>query len=184
VATTTVKSKFAIMNVIGAVAIPTTGTQTFHCRKRASVTVVATHFSVSPFQQEACLRLVIKHPIIPGNRVVARLTIIREHPFVRVILNMTTCACALGIVKNLCLVTGSALELVMFTQQRKQGQAVVEERYSRPRRLNMTGRTIRTLRAIVHVIVDMAGIARSADRHLKYWLYMAVFADNRLMCSV
>jgi hypothetical protein len=99
------------MNVIGAVTIPTTGTQAPHCRKRASVTVAATHFFVSPFQQKACLRLVIKHPIIPGDRVVTRLAIIREHAFVRVILNMTTCACTLGIGKNLCLVTGSTLEI-------------------------------------------------------------------------
>ena len=172
------------MNVIGAVAIPTAATQTFHCRKRASVTVVATHFCVSPFQQEACLRLMIKHPIIPGNRVVARLAIIREHTIMRIVRNMATCACALCVGKNLCLVTGNTFKLVVFTQQRKQGQTVIEERYARPRRLNMTGRTICTLRALVHVIVDMAGLAGIADRHLKYWLHMAVFTDNRLMCSV
>lgn len=53
-----------------------------HGCQRAAMTVIAGDILVCPMQQEIRLRIVIKQPQVPGNRVVAGTTVVVEHTVV------------------------------------------------------------------------------------------------------
>ena len=85
-ATTTVGTEFAIMHVVGTVAVSATAVDAFHFVERYSVTVIASDVDVSPFKRKLRLRVVIERPNGPGNRIVAGIAAIQEIALMRVII--------------------------------------------------------------------------------------------------
>lgn len=85
-ATTTVGTEFAVMDVVGTMTVPATVADGFHIVERYSVAVVASDIDVSPIERKRSLRVMIEGPDAPGYRVVAGIAAIRKVAVMRVII--------------------------------------------------------------------------------------------------
>ena len=70
-ATATIKSELAIVNIIGAVAVATALTNRCLYLERLSVTALTSNISVRAIEYERGLPIVIKTPLVPVDGVVA-----------------------------------------------------------------------------------------------------------------
>ena len=83
-------------------AIRTAITGLAHGFQRSAMTAIASHFDMRAVQCKIRLYVVIEQPQIPGNGVVAGLTVTLEHAVVIVFVKMTVDAGAAGICEDLC----------------------------------------------------------------------------------
>ena len=77
-----VRSEFSVVYIIGSVAIGAAIAGFLHRCQRGTVAVVTGNVDVSSIEFEACLSIVIEKPQVPGDRVVAGLTVVFEHAIV------------------------------------------------------------------------------------------------------
>ena len=73
-----VRAEFAIVDVVCAMTATAAVPGPLHRCQRTAMTVIAGNVDVCAVNGEAGLRVVIKQPQIPGNRVVAGLTVLFE----------------------------------------------------------------------------------------------------------
>ena len=125
-AAATVRSEFSVVYIIGSMAIGAAIAGFLHRRQRAAVAVVTGYVDVSSIEFEACLSIVIEQPQVPGDRVVAGLTVVFEHAVVRVIVTMTADAIDGGVSESPRLMTFVTLGIVVRTEQWKAGEIVIE----------------------------------------------------------
>lgn len=84
-ATTTVRTEFAVVNIIGQVTVRATIAGLAHRGKRAAMAAFACNASVRAVQLEVGLRIVIEQPQVPGDRVVTRLAVAFKNTFMVVV---------------------------------------------------------------------------------------------------
>lgn len=82
VATATVQAEFAIVNIICAVTVTAALTDSCLHIEGLSVTALARDIGVRAVEHEISLPVVIKTPLHPVNRVMARRAVIAEAPVV------------------------------------------------------------------------------------------------------
>lgn len=154
--TAAVEAELAIVNVIGAMAIGTAAAESRLLRQGAPVTALATDITVRAVENEAGLRIVIELPLRPVDRVMAQRAILIETACMGVHFAVAVDTVLWRVAKDLRFMAGIAFRLGMRTEQWKPGQAVVEEDVVLPRVLGMTVKTLRSLGALVRVIVLVA----------------------------
>ena len=155
-----------------------------HRRQRAAVTVTAGDVDVATMQLETGLNIVIKQPKVPGDRVVTRLTVVFERPFVWVVLAMTVNASAGGVAKCPSFMANDALYVGVLTQQRKATEIVVVERCIRPDALVVTIAALLPQCRRVRLIVQVTSRASRAGQCLKDRLDVAINAGDRLVRAI
>ena len=77
-ATAAVQAEFAIVNVIGAMAVTAAVPRFLHRYQRTAMTVIAGNIDMRAVNGEAGLSVVIKQPQVPGHWVVTGLTVFFE----------------------------------------------------------------------------------------------------------
>ena len=125
-ATSTVGTEFAVMNVVGAMAIGAAIAQAKLHLERSAVTRVAAHIHVSATKCEICLQIVIEAPCGPVDRVVTATAVVAEAPIVRVDFGMTIGASPGRIGKDMRLVACAAFLRGMSAQQWEPRQVMIE----------------------------------------------------------
>lgn len=87
-AAATIGAEFAVVHIVGAMAVAATAVCGLNPGERCAVTIVAANLSMCAVQREFSLYVMIEAPELPGNRVVAAVTAILEVALVRVIIAM------------------------------------------------------------------------------------------------
>ena len=75
---------------------------------------------------EAGLYIVIKQPQVPGDRVMAGLTVVRKFASVRIVIKVAADALGASFGKHLGFMAGLALEIAMLSQERESRQVMIE----------------------------------------------------------
>jgi len=153
---TTVGPKFSIMNVVRAVTVDAACADLLHLFQRASMTAFTGNIYVATLQQEVCLDIVVKEPEVPRDRVMAGGAVIGEDAVVIVIFQVAGDTVFLGVNVDLGFVTIFAFHVVVFAQQRKFRQVMIEIGCILPSAFVMTIGALFSLRTFVHVVVNMA----------------------------
>jgi hypothetical protein len=72
------------------------------------------------------LSIVIEQPQVPGDRVVAGLTVVLKFAGVRIVLKVAANALGVGFGKHPGFMAGLALEIAMLSQERESRQVMIE----------------------------------------------------------
>jgi hypothetical protein len=127
VATAAVLAKLTIMHVVEFVAVATITTNPGgHGSQRLPVAVVARDRCVCTIEKKIRLRIVIKQPQVPIDRVVTEAAFIAVSILVRIVVGVTGYTFCLRQLEFVRLVTILALSFHVLSEQRKDGQAMVE----------------------------------------------------------
>lgn len=126
-ATAAITAEFSIVNIVRPVAVAAAGAQFQHFWQRLAVAIVAGYVDVRADNLEICLRIVVKMPLQPVNRVMAGRTIGVEATLVLVVISVAVDALLRGILEHMCFVAGFAVGFGMRTQQRKARQVMIEK---------------------------------------------------------
>ena len=111
------------------------------------------------FQREFGPSIVIELPKQPVDRVVTAAAVVRVSFFVRVFVTMTVDAEFRRILERVGLMAIVAFRFCMLTQQRKEGERMIEEHIFLPGILVVTVLASDALLAIVRIVVHVAVIA-------------------------
>jgi len=163
VAAATIRAKFTVMNIIGAMAAAAASIDRFDPVERGSVARIAGNFGVSAFKRKIGLYVVIERPDVPGDRVMAGVAAVIEIAPMRVVFAMTGDAIGLDLRENpggfigddLGSVTILAFVLSMLAQQGKRREVMVEEYGILPVDFAVTILALSTERFLVGVLVEM-----------------------------
>ena len=85
-ASAAVRPEYAVMDIVGAMAIATAAIRRFDPGERPAVTFLAGDACVRSFQRKLRLHVMVEKPGIPGNGVVAGFAAIMEFAVVRIII--------------------------------------------------------------------------------------------------
>lgn len=122
-----VESEFAIVDVVGTVAVTATPSESCLDTQRLPMAVVAGDVDVSTVKDEVRLQVMVELPLLPVDRVVARGTVRVESATMRIVLAMTLDAGSWCIGKDLRVVAFIAFDVRVRPEQREAGEAVIEE---------------------------------------------------------
>lgn len=81
---------------------------------------------VCTIECEIGLGIVIKRPQVPGDRIVARPTVVLVYLVVRIVFQVTCNTVTICAGENLAVVTGFTLDILVFAEPREIGQVMVE----------------------------------------------------------
>ncbi|MCP4945293.1 MAG: hypothetical protein GY924_25375, partial [Planctomycetaceae bacterium] len=104
---------------------------------------------------KVALQIVIESPRVPGNRIVARATLIIEVAAVWVIVLMARDTFRIRVAERLRRVTVFAFILSVNTEQREWAQVMIEEHRILPVYFCVAALTLRTERTFVCVVIEM-----------------------------
>jgi hypothetical protein len=180
----TVWAEFTVVIIVGAMTATAAVACLLHRRQRTAMTVITGDINMSTVDHEVRLRVVIKQPQVPGDRVMAGLAVVLKLAGMRIVLEMTADALCLGSGKHFGFVAGLAFEIVMLSQKRESCQVMIEPRRLLPCRFRVAVGASVTLLSFVDFVIEMAGRAGGAGRSIKYWFDMAVDTGNGLMRTV
>ena len=158
-ATPAVEAEFAVMDIIGAMAIAAAPAEFCMRGERLPVAIVAGHRGVRSEQWKVGLPVVVETPLLPVHRVVTCGAVVFETALVRVVVTVAVDAGGRSVVEDLRLMTVLALRFRMFSQQREPGQAVIEENLLLPVSLVVTVLARRALSALVRIVIFVAVVA-------------------------
>lgn len=122
-----VESKFAIMDVVGTVAVSAAPSKLRLDTQRLPMAGFAGEFDVSTVKDEVRLQVMVELPLLPVDRVVAPGTVLVESAAMWIVLAMTLDAGSWRIPENLRFVTVVAARVAVHTEERKARQTVIEE---------------------------------------------------------
>ncbi len=151
----TVRSKFTIVYVIRSMAVGAVLADSLDRSEGAAVTVAAGDVNVRTAEFELGAVIVIELPKVPGNRVMAGLTVVLEYVFVRIVVEMAGDTLTVGAGEYLSFVTVLAFDVVMLAKQWETCQVVVEKQRFLPVILGVAIVALLALFALMHVIVQM-----------------------------
>ena len=100
-ATATIGAEFAIVQIVGAMAGSAVSVDRFHFLQGASVAVIASNINMCALEQEFSLKVMVKSPDVPCDRVVAVLAAVLEIPAMWVFFEMTGNTLTLSIREDL-----------------------------------------------------------------------------------
>lgn len=146
--------------------------------------IVAGNFDVGTFQQKIGLCVVVEQPEVPGDRIVAPVAGVFEPAIMVVVFQVATDAVFFCVDKYLGLVTIDAFDVRMFSEQRKPRQVMIKERCIFPHGFVVAIGTLFALRAIVRVVLEMAGDTGCTRGCREYWLDVTIDAGIIGMRSV
>ena len=81
-AAATVRAKFTVVDVVGTMTVGAAVANPPHRCDRTAVTIIASDTQVGAVNLETGLCIVIEQPQVPGDRVMAGLTVVFEHTVV------------------------------------------------------------------------------------------------------
>lgn len=152
-ATTTVGTEFAVMYVVGTMAVPATSVDGLHLVQRYSVAVVASDIDVSAIKWELRLCIVIEGPNVPGYRVVAGTAAIQEIAVMWVIITMARSAPTLFTGECLRCMTTVAFLFFVHTVQRESAQVVIKKRRVLPVHFSVATLTLGAQRSLMRIVI-------------------------------
>lgn len=128
-----IEAELAVVYIVGLVTIVTPIAELELCLKRLAMTRFAIHIVVRTVQQERGLPVVIEAPFRPVDWRMANSTVAGESVPVAVVRCMARQTVGWRVTKSLSFVTGQAVGVAVFAQQRKARQTVIEEDVLGPR---------------------------------------------------
>jgi len=126
------------------------------------VAVVASNIQVSTVYGETGLGIVIEQPQVPGDRVMAGLTVALKFASVRIVIKVAVDALGAGFGKHLGFMAGLALDIAMLSQERKSRQVMNEKLRIVPFCLGVAVVAPLTLLAVMNLVIKMTGGAGNA----------------------
>jgi len=111
----TVGAELAVMDVVGAMTVSAVLAQARLCSERLAMTAFARDVRVRTVERETRLRVVVKQPLLPVDRVVAKEAVLAKSPLVRVIVAVATDAVFWGILEYVRVVTLATFRLCVFS---------------------------------------------------------------------
>ena len=138
----------------------------------------AVNICVRTIEHEFGLRVVIKEPEVPRNRVVAGFAIFVEHFAVRVVFDVAIVARGSGLCEDLAFVARVAFEVDVLTEQREAGQAMIEGKHVVPVRLAVAILASLPLLPLVRFVIRMTRDTGRSQRDLENRLDVAVIANR------
>jgi hypothetical protein len=102
VATATVQTEFTVMNIIELVATSALVAELWNCVQGLPVAVIAGDRCVCAIENKFCLRIVVKQPKVPVDRVMAQAALIAVPILMRVRVSVTPdtfCFCQFELVR-------------------------------------------------------------------------------------
>ena len=114
-----VGTKFAVMDIVGQVAVGTAVAGFAHRRQRATVATPAGDIDMCTMQFKVGLRIVIEQPQVPCDRVVTGFAIALVDAMVVVVLEVAVDTAAAGINKYLRGMALTALDIGVLAEQRE-----------------------------------------------------------------
>ena len=154
--TAAVEAELAVVNVVGAMTIRTAAAESRLLRHRSPVAVFARNVPMCAGEDEAGLGIVVELPLHPVDRVMAESTVVDEAACMRIDVAMAVDTGLGYFAKNTGLMAGGAFRFGVGPEQREPRQVVVEEHVFLPRMLGMAVKTLRSLGALVRVVVLVA----------------------------
>ena len=154
-----VGTELSIMNVIRLVAVGAVAAQAHLCCQRLPVARFAVDPHVRAFEFKCGLHVVIKYPLPPFDRVVTEGAAFAEASVMGVVLAMAIDALLRCITEHVRIMAILAFTFRVLAQQRETGQAVIEENVVLPGQLIVAVRAGGAERAVVGIVVFMAGQA-------------------------
>ena len=182
-AATAVGTKLSIMQITCFVAAAAASASEFHSAERRAMAVIAADIDVRTREREVCLQIVIECPRGPGNRVVARAALVVEVTAVRIFFLMAGNASGFRLAENLCLMAVRALHIVVFSEQRKWAEIVIEKQRILPIHFRMAILALSAERLFVHIVIQMTGFAGRCELDFKDRIDMAVVAGRFQMTA-
>lgn len=176
-----VRTKFTIVNIIGTMTAVAAVADSLHRCQRTAVTVVTGDIQMRAVYRETGLRIVIKQPKVPRDRVVAGLTVVLEPARVRIVIKVAVNALGIRASKYFGLVAGFTLEIVVLAQKRKSRQVMIEQRRIVPTLLRVAILASIALLAFVYLVVQVTGGTGCAGRGIEHRFDMAIYAGDGLM---
>lgn len=138
--------------------------------------VVAADIDVRTGNRKVRLQVVIEGPRGPGNRVVARAALLVEIAPVWIFVLMAGNASGFRVAENLCLMAVRALRILVFSEQRKWAEIVIEKQRILPIHFGMAILALSTERLFVHIFIQMAGLAGRCEFNFENRIDVAVVA--------
>lgn len=179
-----VGTKLSIMQITGFVAATAASASGFHSAERRTMAVVAADIDVRTGKRKVRLQVVIECPRGPGNRVVARAALLVEIAAMWIFILMAGNASGFRLAESLGLMAVGALHnIVVFSEQRKWAEIVIEKQRILPIHLGMAIRTLSAERLFVHIVIQMAGLAGRCEFDFKDRIDMTVVAGRFQMTS-
>ncbi len=182
-AATAVGTKLSIMQITGFVAAAAASASEFHSAERRAMAVIAADIDVRTREREVCLQVMIECPRGPGNRVVARAALLVEIAAVRIFFLMAGNASGFRLAESLCFMTVGALHIVVFSEQRKWAEIVIEKQRILPIHLGMAILALSAERLFVYIVIQMTGFASRCELDCKDRIDMAVVAGRFQMTA-
>lgn len=173
-ASATIGPELTVVYVVSAVAVPAGAIHVSDARQRTSMAGCTRHVDMRAVETKFRLSIVIKHPDGPLHRVVAYVTTIVKCPLVRIIVAVTVAALASSLGKSLRLVAILTVVPGVIAQQRKVRQIMIKEHRVLPVDLGMAAFTLRAQRALVRIVIQVAGVASLRERYVKNRVGVAV----------
>lgn len=118
---------------------------------------IAGNVHVSALEHEARLDVVIKEPEIPGDRVMARVTVVGENAIVVVVLNVAADTRLIRIDIDLGFMAIDAFNISVLAEQWKARQVMIEKWCVLPEDFVMAVAALISLCSFMRVIIKMTG---------------------------
>lgn len=122
-----VGSEFAVVNIIGAMAVRAVLTEPGLRSQRLPVTAFASNIRVRAIEWEFGLRVVIKAPLLPVDRDVALRARFAEASLMRFVFTVAVDTFFRGITEYVRLMAFTAFDFCVLAKERKAGQVVIEK---------------------------------------------------------
>ena len=179
-----VGSKFAVVNVIAAMAAAAVRSQARLNDQWLPMAGFAGDIDVCAFEGKCGLHIVIKLPLQPVDRVMAGSAGVSESPLMRILLPVTVDAGSWRILEYVGIMATLAFHFRMRSEQREPRQVMIEEYVIRPRNLVVTVVADRALGAFVRIVVFVTGETIGLEFDDENRLDVALFALDRLVRAI
>ena len=145
--------------------------------------VIAADIDMRTSEREVRLQIVIERPRGPGNRVVARAALVVEITAVRIFFLMAGNTSGLRLAESLCLMAIGAFHIVVFSEQRKWAEIVIEKQRILPIHFGMAILALSAERLFVHIVIQVTGLAGRCELDFKDRIDMTVVAGRFQMTA-
>lgn len=145
--------------------------------------VIACDRRVRAIETKIRLRIVVKQPKVPVDRVMTQPTFSAKPILMRVVFSVTRYTFYFCLLEFVRLVTILAFRIRMSAEQREICQTMVEPHTIGPGHIVMTVIATLTLFRLVRVVVAVAGNAGGVQRDVEDRLYMTLYARDRKVRS-
>ena len=179
-----VETEFTVVDIIRTMTIGAPASKPGLRRQRPAVTAGAANFEMCALQGKVCLPVVVKLPLQPVHRVVTEGAVLRKAILVRIGFAMAFDALRRRVAEHMRFMARVALLVRVRAQQRKAGQAVVEEDLVRPGILVVAIEAVGALGTVVRVVFFVAGKTVGLRFYLEDRLDMTGLALNQLVRTV